>query len=268
MLKPVCDPSEGRARRCGPSACTVLTSDILHLSVAAMSAALSSSADNPLAQIWWRLLGSSNDKIPLMIVTSCLPARSEGDNGRKTWQHWLIPSQGLSFAACELGKKGTPKKMTKTSSCHSDSDSSGKYDHVISLHQNDLNVTFCQITLRKWIWSIQLHQSPWCKVHQGDWWNLSEACLVGECHMSPHALALINLWSKSPEWRMRLEGEAADDQNCLRSHVCRLHRDWPSAHLAPGPSLAHGMWVSRSRAFGAAKGNVWEQCRRRGKKTS
>lgn len=77
MLKPVGDLGEGRASRCGPSACMVLTSDILHLSVAWMSAALSSSADNPLAQIWWRLLGSSNDKIPLMIVASCLPARSE-----------------------------------------------------------------------------------------------------------------------------------------------------------------------------------------------
>lgn len=39
----------------------------------------------------------------------------------------------------------------------------------------------------------------WCILHQRDWLNLSDACLVGKHHMSPHALAVINLKSKSQE---------------------------------------------------------------------
>lgn len=110
MLRPVGNLGEGRASRCGPSACMVLTSDILHPTVAWISAALSSSADNPLAHIWWWLLGSrSSDKIPLMIVAFYLPAQSkEGQGGGLT--ALMNDQPGIIFRCLWAAKKVTCKK--------------------------------------------------------------------------------------------------------------------------------------------------------------
>lgn len=117
MLRPVGDLGEGRASQCGPSNCMVLTSDILHLCVAWISAALSPYADNPLAQIWWRLRGSSSsDKIPLMIVAPYLPARSEEGQWEKNLTALMNAQPGIIFRclwAEEKKRKNTKKKRQK-----------------------------------------------------------------------------------------------------------------------------------------------------------
>lgn len=230
MLMPVGDLGEGRASRCGSSAGMVLTSDILALTVAWISAALSSSADNPLAQIWWQLLGSGGDKIPLMIVASYLPARSEEGQWKKKKNTDSIDEcpagDYLPLLVSSKKNQHEKKKWQKQVAVTVSGIFLVKYARSLSLHQNDLNVTFCQITLRKWIWSIQLHQSPWCEVNQGDWWNLCDACLVGECHVSPHALAVINLWSKSPEWWMRVDGDVEHFWSNLSAAACVSTLTW------------------------------------------
>ena len=97
MPKPVGDMGESAVCPHRPGARATLTDNILHLSAAWVLGALSSFADNPLPQIWSRLQGSQwhnpiNKSCFLLLTVVWDPKR---ENGRQTWQPWLIP-RGLS----------------------------------------------------------------------------------------------------------------------------------------------------------------------------
>lgn len=204
---------------CRPGARTTLTDNILHLSAAWVPSALSSFADNPLPQIWSRLLGSQwhnpiNKSCFLLLTVVWDPKR---ENGRKTWQPWLIP-MGLSplVSAGEM-RDTTSLFWLKTDFMLFASVYTWRTklpqlgcDLIYFLHTH----WFYQSKLKKpqrdplayyswnWIRSVPLYQSLWCILHQRDWLNLFDACLVGKHPMScarmvyPLLIANLNLMNQ------------------------------------------------------------------------
>lgn len=90
---PLGDLRENTMCPCRLSACASLTNNILRLSAAWMPDALSSSADNPLPQIWSWLLGSQwhnpINKSCLLLLTVVQDPKGGGGGWEKTWQPWL-----------------------------------------------------------------------------------------------------------------------------------------------------------------------------------
>lgn len=137
----------------------------------------SSSADNPLPQIWSWLLGSQwhnpINKSCCLLLTVVLDPKRENTSKNLTA---LIKPRGLSSLLSGREMWNIISMLVKMwfASVYT------YYSWLLYLYsrfisRNQIDPCTNRFTLRNWIRSVQLYQSLWCILHQRDWLNLSNA---------------------------------------------------------------------------------------------